>query len=148
MEGKVIEQACVLTSATSPDVVILMDEIPEHTPDLRVPVEIFHVGNELSKKTSSSDPSSCTVPEETERWSSLRKMAAVLLFCGFLLFIGFATYFLYNVLPAETFVQVFTGVYVVVFVIIFLCTIFVKKGKKDSPVNIDEMIIQLDRDRL
>ncbi|GBM55319.1 hypothetical protein AVEN_42610-1 [Araneus ventricosus] len=57
MEGKAIEQACVLTSATSPDVVIVMNEIPEHTPDLRVPVEIFHVGNELSKKTSSSDPS-------------------------------------------------------------------------------------------
>ncbi|GBN83154.1 hypothetical protein AVEN_93251-1 [Araneus ventricosus] len=57
MEGKAIEQACVLTSATSPDVVILMKELPEHTPDLRVPVEIFHVGNELSKKTSSCDPS-------------------------------------------------------------------------------------------
>ncbi|GBN71403.1 hypothetical protein AVEN_100297-1, partial [Araneus ventricosus] len=57
MEGKAIEQACVLTSATSPDVVILMDGLPEHTPDLRVPVEIFHIGNELSKKTSSSDPS-------------------------------------------------------------------------------------------
>ncbi|GBO28957.1 hypothetical protein AVEN_254678-1 [Araneus ventricosus] len=147
MEGKAIEQACVLTSATSPDVVILMKEIPEHTPDLRVPVEIFHVGNELSK-TSSCDPSSCTVPEETERWSSLRKMAAVLLFCGFLLFIVFANYFLYQVLPAETFVQVFSGVYVVVFVVIFLCTIFVKKGKNDSPVNIDEMILQLERDRL
>ncbi|GBM87311.1 hypothetical protein AVEN_244067-1, partial [Araneus ventricosus] len=137
IEGKAIEQACVLTSATSPDVVIIMNEIPEHTPDFRVSMEIFHVGNELSKKTSSSDPSSCTVPEETERWSSLRKMAAVLLFCGILLFIVFAIYFLYQELPAETFVQVFSGSCVVVFVVIFLCTIFVKKGKKDAPVNID-----------
>ncbi|GBN68198.1 hypothetical protein AVEN_214731-1 [Araneus ventricosus] len=146
MEGKAIEQLCVLTSATSPDVVIVMNDIPEHTPDLRVPVEIFHVGNELSKKTSSSDPSSCIVPEETEGWSSLRKI--VLLFCGFLLFIVFANYFLYQVLPAETFVQVFSGVYVVVFVGIFLCTIFIRKGRKDDPVNIDEMMLQLDRDRL
>ncbi|KAF8764640.1 hypothetical protein HNY73_022697 [Argiope bruennichi] len=143
-----IEQSSTLVAATSPDIVIVVDHLPQQTGTLPMPSDIFQSSRKSSNDASCCNPSSDAVPKEDKFFHLLWKVAPVLVLCAVLMCIVLAVYLLYTVFPHDVIIQVVAGACGLLFFVIIVVRIYIKKSKKVVPVDADEILMQIQRDRL